>query len=157
MKTLANSGPSGEPIATPSICSYNSPSNWNSWFVVAIFNRSVSWCFWSCMLCVLLNQSPSKALSTRMSIVSFNGTLVWIMLTHHRRQGYGYQIGSILVFLISSIKPKISLIQYLLVDNSFIFSLFLHAQTKKKHAFSMFYTLAGFLTNQSARRVIFLC
>ena len=28
------------------------------------------------MLCVLLNQSPSKALSTRMPIVSFKGTLV---------------------------------------------------------------------------------
>ena len=93
-----------------------------------------------------LNQSPLEALLMRMSIVSFKGTLVtriWL--------------GSIQVFLISSIKPKISLIQYLLVDNSFIFSRFFTRENKKKHAFSRFYTLAGFLTNQSARRVIFLC
>ena len=32
---LALRGPNGEPIATPSICWYRLPSNWNSWSFVA--------------------------------------------------------------------------------------------------------------------------
>ena len=42
MKALAISGPSGEPMATPSVCSLSSPLNWNGWFEVAIFSNSVS-------------------------------------------------------------------------------------------------------------------
>ena len=41
MKTLASNGPRGEPIATPSVCSYKAPSNWKSWFFVAARRRSI--------------------------------------------------------------------------------------------------------------------
>ena len=40
IKTLASSGPSGEPMATPSICSYSCPLNWNSWYWVVALRRS---------------------------------------------------------------------------------------------------------------------
>ena len=40
-KTLASSGPSGEPMATPSVCSKSSLLNWNSWFEVAISSKNV--------------------------------------------------------------------------------------------------------------------
>ena len=42
VKTFAIRRPRGEPIATPSVCSYNWPSNWKSWLVVAFLNVSLN-------------------------------------------------------------------------------------------------------------------
>ena len=38
---LTVSGPSGEPMATPSICLYKSPLNWKSWSLVAIVSSLI--------------------------------------------------------------------------------------------------------------------
>ena len=40
MKTLASKGPRGDPIATPSVCSYKALFNWNSCPLVATLRRS---------------------------------------------------------------------------------------------------------------------
>ena len=40
MNTLASKGPRGDPIATPSVCSYRAPLNWNSCPLVATLRRS---------------------------------------------------------------------------------------------------------------------
>ena len=39
IKALANRGPSGEPIATPSVCSYSWPLKVKSWSFVAALEK----------------------------------------------------------------------------------------------------------------------
>ena len=71
MKTLASKEPRGELIASPSICSYKAPSNWKSlFFFVAAWRRSIKSVLESFKLCVLLNQSWTKAFSGKICIVS---------------------------------------------------------------------------------------
>ena len=76
MKTLASRGPSGDPIATPSICSYNEPLNWKSWPLVATLKRSIRSCFEMFKSYSELNQLLLKALSARILMVSSKGTFV---------------------------------------------------------------------------------
>ena len=73
---LASKGPRGEPIATPSVCSYKAPSNWKSWFFVAARRRSIKSVLERFKLCVSLNRSWAKAFSAKICIVSSKGTFV---------------------------------------------------------------------------------
>ena len=65
IKVLANSGPNGEHMATPSICLYKSPLNWKSLSLVAIVSISTRSPSQMLSLCVLLNQFPSNAFSAQ--------------------------------------------------------------------------------------------
>ena len=56
IQVFAISGPNGEPIATPSICSCKSPLNWKSWSLVPIVSSSIRSPSQMLSLCVLLNQ-----------------------------------------------------------------------------------------------------
>ena len=60
-KLFAISGPRGEPIATPSFCSFKWPLNWNNWFFAAISSSCLSPALVRLRLCVLFNQSFSNA------------------------------------------------------------------------------------------------
>ena len=76
MNTLASKGPKGDPIATPSICSYRAPLNWNSCPFVATLRRSTRSVSVRFKSYVILNQLLLKALFAGISIVSSEGTLV---------------------------------------------------------------------------------
>ena len=76
MKTLASTGPRGDPIATPSVCSYRAPLNWNSCPLVATLRRSTRSVLVRFRSYVSLNQLFAKALFARSCIVSAKGTLV---------------------------------------------------------------------------------
>ena len=75
MNTLASKGPRGDPIATPSVCSYRAPLNWNSCPLVATLRRSTRSVLVRFRSYVVLNQLFVKALFARNSIVSSKGTL----------------------------------------------------------------------------------
>ena len=76
MQTLASKGPRGNPIATPSVCSYRAPLNWNSCSLVATLRRFTRSDLVRFKSYVVLNQLFVKALFARSCIVSSNGTLV---------------------------------------------------------------------------------
>ena len=76
MKTLASTGPRGDPIATPSVCSYRAPLNWNSCPLVATLRGSTRSVLVRFRSYVVLNQLLAKALFARSCIVSAKGTLV---------------------------------------------------------------------------------
>lgn len=76
MKTLANKGPRGDPIATPSVCSYRAPLNWNSRPLVAALRRSTRSDLVRFKSYVVLNQLLVKALFASISIVLSKGTFV---------------------------------------------------------------------------------
>ena len=76
MKTLASTGPRGDPIATPSVCSYRAPLNWNSCPLVATLRRSTRSVLVRFRSYVVLNQLFAKALFATSCIVSSKGTLV---------------------------------------------------------------------------------
>ena len=76
MNTLASKGPRGEPIATPSVCSYRAPLNWNRCPFVATLRRSTRSVLVRLKPYVELNgQLLVKALFASISIVSFKVTL----------------------------------------------------------------------------------
>ena len=62
---LANSGPNGEHMATPSIFLFKSPLNWKSLSLVAIISISTRSPSQMLSLCVLLNQFQSNAFSAK--------------------------------------------------------------------------------------------
>ena len=76
MKTLASKVPRGDPIATPSVCSYRAPLNWNSCPLVATLRRSTRSDLVRFKSYVVLNLLFVKALFARSCFVSSNGTLV---------------------------------------------------------------------------------
>ena len=76
MNTLASKRPRGEPIPTPSVCSYRAPLNWNSCPLVATLRRSTKSVLVKFKSHVVLNQLFLKALFARSCIVSSNGALV---------------------------------------------------------------------------------
>ena len=73
MKILASKGPRGEPIATPSVCSYRAPLNWNSCPLVATLRRFTRSDLVRFKSYVVLNQLFVKALFARSCIVPSNG------------------------------------------------------------------------------------
>ena len=119
MKTFANKGPRGDPIATPSVCSYRAPLNWNSWPLVATFRRSIRSVLVRARLWVVLNQLFEKALLTKISIVSSKGTFV-----NNEETSYETKISPLLIFSswISFVKSKLSVTVYWLRDKGFNFS-----------------------------------
>ena len=76
MSTLGSKGPRGDPIATPSVCLYRAPSNWNSCPLVATLRRSTRSVLVRFKSNVVLNQLFVKAMFARSCIVSSKGTLV---------------------------------------------------------------------------------
>ena len=76
IKTLASSGPSGEPMATPSTCSCSCPLNWNSWSLVDAFRRFTRSILRRFNWCVSFNQLYVNALLASICMVSSRDTLV---------------------------------------------------------------------------------
>ena len=76
MNTLASKDPRGDPIATPSVCSYRAPLNWNSCPLVATLRRSTRSILVRFKSYVVLNQLFVKGRFARSCIVSSKGTLV---------------------------------------------------------------------------------
>ena len=76
IKALAKRGPSGEPIATPSVCSYSWPLKVKSWSFIAALRRLTRSSLLRLRWYVSLNQLLMKALSASSSMVSSKGTLV---------------------------------------------------------------------------------
>ena len=76
MKTLANKGPRGDPIATPPVCSYRAPLNCNSCPLVATLRRSTRSDLVRFKSYVVLNQLLVKAVFASISIVLFKARFV---------------------------------------------------------------------------------
>ena len=75
MNTLASKGPRGDPIATPSVCSYRAPLNWKSCPLVATLRRCARSVLVRFKSYVVLNQLFMNALFARSCIVSSKGAV----------------------------------------------------------------------------------
>ena len=79
MNTLASRGPIGNTMATPSVCSYRAPLNWNSCLLVATLSRSTKSILVRFKSYVVLSQLFVKALFLGNSIISSKVMLVsWV-------------------------------------------------------------------------------